>query len=295
MAYTTPNESYYQQISNEINSNRPGNQLLGNIGQQFLPTAGAFGLQAAAAQQEAGLIGPELGLSNAYQSAMAGFQTGQLGIRGQQIGLSRLGTQQEQALQGILNPLEQQSYALSTTQYPEQRQEAALTYRNRLLQEQGNIAQSGAQGTLGAQQELTTMKQQYGFQLQDIARSQQLATLSQRGTLAQQKYTTEQLNNALQNLSYVAESNGLSQQEVMTRLNYAITQGQLGAQATAIGILTHLGQIWSGAETNAAAILGTSGYVNGMNLYAPPSSIGPKTTTNTPQGTNLGFQRGFRP
>ena len=270
MAYTTPSANYYQQVTRDTSQGQfAGNQLLGQLGAQIAPTMGIAGMQASGVQTQLGLLPQETNLSNAYQSAMTGYGLGQLGIHATQLGVQGLGLSQEQSLYNTLNPLEQQEFATRMTQFPEEYAQAALQHRTQLTNFQAQNAQQGAQGSVGQQQALTTLQQNYGFQLQNIGRAQQLAQMQQQGTLAQQQYSTEQLANSRKNLTLLAKSNGLSQQELMTRLNYGLQNNQFGEINTIVHLMTRLGGIWSGAANTAAATAGLAGYVNGVNLYAP--------------------------
>lgn len=273
-AYSTPASSYYQQIvaDTQSKSSSGGEGLLGGLGASIAPTVGAAGLQAASVTNQASLVPEQLQLSNAYQSTLAGYTLGKLAITRQELGVQAATTAEKQQLESTLNPLEQQEYATTATKYPQEAAEAAQTYKMKLQSEQGAIATSGAQGTTGAKSTLTTLTKQYGWKLQTITRSKTLATLGQQGTLAQQKYTTEQLANAQKNLTLLAKQNGLSQTEVVTRLQYSIAQNKLGATQTMMSLLTKLGSIWTGAETRVGTTIGLGGYASGINLFTPPTT-----------------------
>lgn len=268
-----PSTAYYQKLMSEQAATAGvGNQALASLGAQGLGTIGLAGLQSAATQSQLTLIKTETKLSQTYQKAMAGYQAGQLGIAATKIGVEQTGLTQEKALQGTQNQLEQQQYGLQASQYPEQYAQAALTHRNKLTGLQTQQAQSGAQGAVGQKQAFTTLGQQYGFQLQDIGRSQQEATLQQQGALAGQKYSTEQLANAQKNLTLMSKSNGLSQTELVTRLNYSLKQGTLGEVQTIVGLMTKLGGIWSGETNTISGLASLGGYVNGVNMFSPAAS-----------------------
>lgn len=268
MAYTTPMSGYYQQISKDATASTSGRQLLGGLGEQFAPTMGAAGVQAAGIRNQLGLIGPEEQLSNAYTSAMAGYQLGQLGIAKTKLGIQGTALGQEQQYQNLSNQLEQQEYGIQSQVYPEEQAKAALTHRNQLLSLQGQGAESGVQGATGQKEQLTTLGQQYGFQQADIARAQQLAGLGQQGTLAGQQYSTEQLANARKNLTLLAKSNGLSQTEVVTRLNYALHQNQISGVQSTMTLLSQLGDVYTGASEGLGNVLSLGGFVSGLNLFA---------------------------
>lgn len=281
-AYSTAELSYYNQIMHDTSKDATtGESLIGGLAASVAPTVGEAGVEAASTSSLASLVSKQLNLSDTYQSTLAGYTLAKLGITKEELGVQATTTAEKQQLESTLNPLEQQEYATTATKYPQEAAEAAQTYKMKLQSEQGAIATSGAEGTTGAKSTLTTLSKQYGWKLQTITRSETLATLEQKGTLATQKYTTEQLSNAQTNLQLLAEQNGLSQTEVVTRLNYSIAQNKLGANETLISLMTKLGTIWSGTETKVGTTIGLGGYASGINLFTPPTTSTSTSTSTT--------------
>lgn len=279
-AYTTPATGYYSNIMAELGSNKPGNQILGNLASQTLPTLAAARLQAGEITQQLTLVRKQESLSNAYTQAMAHFTLQQLGIRGQQIGLQQQTNTAEQQLAQLQNQLEQQQYGITIQKFGTERKAATLAHQNALLQFHGREAASGTQGGTGARLQAQTIATQYKMQLAGITRAQQMATLGQKSTLASQQFTAGQLQRASQNLSLLAQANGLSEQQVQTRLNYALQQNQLSAARTTTQLLGQLGQVWQGEEASAAQAASLGAYA-GMNVVAPPpSSYNPQVTAS---------------
>jgi hypothetical protein len=176
--------------------------------------------------------------------------------------------------------LEQQEYGLQSQQYPEQLAEAALNYKNNRQNLLGNLAASGASDTVGSRQQQNLLSQNYSWQTADIKRAQQEAGLQQQGTLAQQQYSAAELARQQQNLSLVAQANGLSEQEVMQQLGYGLAQAGLDVKQAAPQLLNSLDQIFAGdlsqveGAVGSLGLLGSTGLANvgaasGVNVYAP--------------------------
>lgn len=236
----------------------------------------------------------------------------------------------------------QKAFTLTQTKYGTERLAQAQTYKNKIQAEQGAVAVSGAEGTVGAQRAYATINLQNQLKLTTINRSQQLATmanqqtilgnksaalgqqstlltqekvglgqqttllqqqnkilgqesttlgyqktalgqqstllgyektaLGQQSTLLGQKYSTEEIQNQYQNLQLLAQSNGLSQQEVLTRLNYSIANNQLQGVSSSATLLNKLAGIYSGGETTLGTGLALGGFGGGLNLYAGAAS-----------------------
>lgn len=281
-AYSTPSAAYKTLLTKAGQAGAgTGNNILSNLGGAFLPTAGLSGMQTGAIETQMGIIPQQTGLNNAYQSAMAGYTLGQLGIARTKLNLQGLQLSQEQGLNQYQNAIEQQQYGLTQQTFAQQIAQAQLAHRTNLQNLQNNIAQSGMQNGKGQQLAMTTLQQNYGFQLASIGRNQAMATLSQQSTLAGQKYSTQQIANAQANLGLLAESNGLSQQEVNTRLQYAISSGELQGVETIIGLYTKLGGVWTGDVESIAALGSMGGYINGVNIFSPPYTAKTAKTTGT--------------
>jgi hypothetical protein len=235
---------------------------------QVAPQLAADQVTQAGYQQQLGAIGAETSQANAYATATAGLQGQQLGIGSQQIGLQQLGNQQSQATSQQQQGIELSQYALAMGQYPEQQQEAATAYQNNKTAQVGQQAATGAGNAAGSLQANNTLAQNFGFQNQDIARSQQQAVLGQQSEVAGYNLGQEQYQNAASNLSLMAQSNGLSQQELSDQLSYGIAQNDQSGIQSVGQLLSSMGSLASGdisAENTAVAPIA---YASGVNPFA---------------------------
>lgn len=244
--------------------------LLQQLQGEAAPTTAGTNLQYALGQQELGLTNANLADTTAYNTAMAGNSAQQLGLSEQGLGISQLGLQQQGAQLAQQQGLEQQQYGLQSGQYPEQQAEAALSYQNAMQQTQGGQAIGGTANTVGGRQNVSTEQQQYGFQTEDIARAQALSQLGQQSEESGYGYSQEQLQNAQSNLSLSAQANGLSEQQMLTMLNYGNTQAGAGAQQDIISLLAGQGSTASGGLTGVGAAISPVGFAAGVNAAAQP-------------------------
>lgn len=254
--------------------------ILGQVEGTVAPQLAQSSLQAALAGNQYNLNQQQYGLTSTNLEQQAANQLAQLGISQQQLGLQGQGLQAEAGLLGTTTGLEQKEYGLQQQQYPEQLAEAALNYANNQQNLSGNLAASGATNTVGAKNQQNLLSQNYQWQTADINRAQQEAALQQQGTTAQQQYSAADLARQQQNLQLVAESNGLSVQEVQQQLGYGLAQAGLDVQQNLPQLLNSLSTIYGGdlsAVEGAAGSLGllggTSlanvGSTSGVNLYSP--------------------------
>jgi hypothetical protein len=219
------------------------------------------------ASQLQGLPG-QLAQTDAYQQAMAGFQQASLGIEGQKLGLQgeSLGIQNQanQQQQGI----EQRQYGLQQTQYPEQYAEAAFNYGQNSKQLQGSLAANGTlnSGSSGTQQ--NALAQNYAWQQQDIGRAQGLSQLSQQSE--QIGYGAQQAESGIaqQNLSLMAQQNGLSEQQVAEQLQYGLAQNQQSGITSTNQLLAQMGNLAAGDVSTTATALAPIAYASGLNPIA---------------------------
>lgn len=289
---TNPLTAYFTQLSRDQKSKTPLQAELGTVGEIAASTAGIAGVQAGAVTQQANQLVTQVALKNAYTTMLAKYTRGQLAIKTQQLGITQLGAQQKQALLGTTTGVEQARFTLSQQQYPEQYALAALTEGNRLKQLQEQAATSGAEGTTTQKRALGTLGERYGFQLADIARAQQTSILGQQATTAKQQYTAQQIANTQKNIELLAQANGLSSQEVITRLNEALTQNKLTGAKTLTQLMTKLGGIWAGEQAAIGTKLAMSGLLaSGLNLYAPAQPAPVTSGGNLPNVTQLNTRR----
>lgn len=238
------------------------NQLSGTVAPQTAET----GIQNTLGNDQLGLVGPELQDQTAYNNAMAGYNQAGLQNQAAGIGISGLGLQQQGAQNAAQQGYEQQGYALQQGQYPEQSAEAALAYQNTMMQTAGGQAIGGTQNTVGGKEQVATNAANYGYQQEDINRAQQLSALGQQSEESGYGYSQQQLQNAQSQLSLSAQANGLSEDQLMTMLNYGNTQAGVGAQQDIISLLSQQGENSLSGLGTAGAALSSIGFASGLNV-----------------------------
>jgi len=251
------------------NTNAANEQaLLNQLQGEAAPTTAAGQLQYNLGQNELGLVNANVSQQQAYNNAMTGYDAQNLGLTEQGTAISGLGLQEQGAQNTQQQGLEQQEYGLQSGQYPEQQAEAALAYQNTMMQTAGGQAISGTANTVGGRQTVATNAANYGFQTEDIARSQALAGLGQQSEESGYQYSGEELQNAQANLALSAQANGLSEQQMLTMLNYGNTQaGESGAQDI-IQLLSQQGSTASGNLSSVGSALSPIGFAAGVNAQA---------------------------
>lgn len=250
--------------SNSSNLQALLNQMSGSTAPSTANTQEQYNL----GQEQLGLLGPEVGSSIAYNEAMSGYQGQNLQLGEQALGIQSTGLQQQGAQSAQQQGIEEQSYALQSGQFPEQQAEAALAYQNAMRNTQGSQAISGTQNTVGGQADISTLKQNYGFQQEDIARAQALAGLGQKSEESGYQYSQEELANARANLSLNAQANGISEQSLLTMLNYGNEQTAQGGVQNLIQLLSQQGANATGQLGNVGAGLSNIGFASGLNALA---------------------------
>jgi hypothetical protein len=232
---TDPNVSYYQQVQADLGSSNPSLQEAGLLGASGAPTLAQSGLQLAQAEQQAGeLTAAEAGAQN-YQQVSAGQQLGGLGISAEQQALSNQETRQQ--------------YGITQEGFRRQASENELAYTRQLQSQIGGAAASGAQNTVGNKQAQADIGQQYAWEKQALGQQEQLSAGD---------YARSQQNQAL-----LAKSNGLSQQEVYTRLAYGLSQ--LGVEYDPSSVLAQAGSALSGEASGMGSVLSQAGLLGGLN------------------------------
>jgi hypothetical protein len=296
-----PVTMFQQDVQNLQNFQNSPNALQNIFGQSLggiAPGIATSSLQAALAGEQYNINQAQYGLTSTNLEQQAANQLGQLGISQQQLGLQGQGLQAQAGLLGVTSGLEQQEYGLQqqqygleAQQYPEQLQEAALNYNVNRENLVGNLAASGALNTQGSTQQQNVLLANYGWQQADIQRAQaefglgqQQSVLQQQATTAQQQYSAADIARQQQNLALVAESNGLSVQEVQQQLAYGLAQAGLDVKQNLPQLLNSLTQIWGGDMSQIQGAVGQLGLLgntslaniggnSGVNLYSP--GVGP--------------------
>jgi hypothetical protein len=236
-ATTDPNLSYYQQVQANLNSPDPTTAIGAAEQSAVAPQVAAAGLQVAGTEAQLGLVQPELAQQDAYQQQMAGYQLGSLGIQSQQTALSQQGTEQ--------------SYGQTQLQQGITGQQQALNYQNQMQGIVGGAAASGALNTEGAKQQQGTASKEYAWQQQELQ--------------GQEALSAGEFNRAQQNYGLIGKANGLSQQEVQSRLQNAIaTQGD-SAASNADQLVAQAGTALSNETQDVGGALANAGLIAGIN------------------------------
>ena len=242
--------------------------LLNQMSGSTAPSTANTQVQYQLGQDQLAQLPGQINSNLAYNQAMAGYQAQNLGLSEQGLGIGQLGLTQQGQQAATQQGLEQQEYGLQAGQYPEQQAEAALAYQNSLQQTQGNQAISGTQNTVGGRQNISTLGQQYGWQQEDIARNQALSQLGQQSEVSGYGYSQEQLQNAQANLALNAQANGLSEQQLMTMLNYGQSQTAQGGVQDLIQLLGQQSANATGQISSAGSNLSNIGFASGLNALA---------------------------
>lgn len=237
---TDPNQSYYAQIQTDLASSNPQTGIVGALGASTAPTVAQQQLGVAGIESQLGTEGPELQQQGDYAAQLAGYQLGGLGINAQQTALQQQGTEQ--------------SYALGQQGFAQQGAENALNYKNELQSMIGSSAASGALNTHGSTQQQGTLAQENTWQNATLEREEQQSA----GDYAR----------AQQNYALMAKANGLSQQEVETRLQYGLSQLGEGAASDVDQLAAQAGNALSGSVQGVGSTLSQAGLLGGMNALA---------------------------
>jgi len=277
-----PVSEFQQDVQNFSGSPNTLQNILGQVESATAPQQSLSALQTALAGNQYNINTQQYQLSNTNLEQQAANQEAQLGIGNEQLGIQGQGLQAQAGLLGTTTGLEQQEYGLQQQQYPEQLAEAALNYGANSQALTGNLAASGATNTVGARTQENLLSQNYGYQQADINRAQQESSLQQQGTTAQQQYSAGDLARQQQNLALVAQSNGLSQQEVAQQLDYGLSQSGLDYEQNLPQLLNSLTGIYEGELGTAEGAAGAVGLLGGTNLS--PSQV---SSAGSAAGLNL--------
>lgn len=242
--------------------------LLGQLTGAAAPQTADTQLQYNLGQDQLGLVNNNLNQSQAYNNAMAGYNAQNLGLSEQGTAISATGLGEQSANTAQQQAIEEKQYGLQQQTFPEQSAEAALAYQNTMMNTAGSQAIGGTANTVGGRANVATNAANYGFQQEDIARSAQESALGQQGEEAGAQYTQEQLANARSNLGLSAQANGLSEQQMLTMLNYGNTQAGEGAQQDVISLLSQQGNNALGGESSVGAGISPIGFAAGVNPLA---------------------------
>ena len=264
MAFTAGTEQPYFNSLNPAPPS-PGQNLVGTLGSEVGATTALGKFQYGLLGQDLSLANTGLTNANTYNNTMAGYQQGQLGITAQQQGIQRTGLGQQGAQQAAQQGFEQQQYGIQQAQYPEQHAEAALNYQNAMKNLTDSGAASGTSNTQGQQRAVNTEQQQYLYQQHDIGQAQAQSKIQQQAEQSGFGYSQEQLANASANLDLMGKANGMSQDQVLTMLNYGQQQAGQQTGQDVLGILSQMGQTGVANQQQLEASLSAAGFAGGIN------------------------------
>jgi len=200
------------------------NQVAGDLAGGYDATIAGYGLSSALGSQQLGLDSAGMAVQGAELTNSAGFDMAGALLGEQGLGLQAGALGESAATNAAQQAIEQQSYGVSSTQYPEQLQEAALQNTNTLEQMSSSGAGAGTLNTTGHGQAQQTQASEYGWQKADIFRAQQLAALGQQseevGYAGQQQQTASQEAQ----LGLAAKSQGLTAQQAAAQLGFGMQQ-----------------------------------------------------------------------
>jgi hypothetical protein len=216
--------------------------------------------------QQLASLGDQQQQADAYAQAMSGFKGSELQIAGQKIGLQQTGLQEQMAASAAQQGIEQKQYGLQQTQYPEQYAEAALNYMTSQRGLQGQLAANGVLNSGGSTIQQTNLAQNFAWQNQDIALAQGLSQLGQQSEQIGYNAQQQQQQLAQQNLTYAAQANGLSEQELNEQLNYQLAQNKQSGIQSAGQLLGQMGNLAAGDVSTEIQSLLPLGYAAGLNL-----------------------------
>lgn len=215
--------------------------------QQYQNTAGTLGLEQALLGTQSGLAGQEQGLA---QQAF-GIQQGQLNYN---LPLQEQAAAGQAAASGASNTVGaknaqntlQEQYGVSTGLLQNQAQQSALQYQG---QQAGFAEQAGEYGIQG-----TAAQQSYQNTAQNLALTQQGATLSEQNQLAQ--------------LAQTAAGQGISQQQLQAQLASGLTQIGISGEQQQNQFLQQAAQAQAGQAQGLGAILSNVGATTGLGASA---------------------------
>lgn len=238
--------------------------------QSLAPQTAGDALTAATDQQQIGLVGPQLGQTEAYNNALGGYSTQQYGITQQQNQLSQLGNQEQFATNAAQQGFEEQGFGLQQADFGITAQQQAQANKQALQGISSSGVASGTLNTIGQGRNVSNQNIGYGLQQQQLANAQAQSQASQGSEEAGFAGGQQQLQNAGQNLGLIAQANGISQQQALTMLNYGNQQAASGAQQDVLGLLGQLGNTGESDASNVGAALSQIGFAGGINSIARP-------------------------
>ena len=243
--------------------------ISGDLAAQAGPTVAQGALSGALGSAQLGMVGPQLGVSEAELGNTQGYDLANALLGYEGTGLQSQGLAQQAGTAAQQQGVEEAEYGVSNTQYPEQQAEAALQNQNAVIGQRDSSAIGGTLNTTANKRAVATQASEYGWQQADIYRNQQLAQLGQQSE--EQGYTgsQEQIANQRQQLELAAQGQGLSAQQAQSQYGFGLQQ--LGVAASPEQYLSSI----SNAEGNEAQTLAGVGsqaaLIGGLGPHYPGS------------------------
>lgn len=219
-------------LSGLLNSTNPASQAAGVVGAAQAPGIAQSGLTMAQLLSEIGLTVPNVGEQAASQNLGALFGLEQAGIGENQNVISQQQLANQRAGLETQQGFTTAEYNLNQQQYPEQLAEAALANQQGQLALNSQQATTGTSLTEGGKLAQTAQKEQYGWQVQDINRAQQLSSLQQQAGLAGTQTSLSDIALSQQNLEQAAAANGVSVQQLVAQWQQGLQQLGINADPT---------------------------------------------------------------
>jgi hypothetical protein len=219
-----------------------------SLQQQITGTQGGAGIQEQALQQQTGtslaqnqLAGANIGLQEQGNTLAAQLATALQGINTQQYGLTKQGLQQQEA---------QNIYG----------------YQTGLQNQLAAGAASGASGSKGQQQALTTLKKGEQWTTKDIQRQLAQAKLGYQAQTQQYLYGQQQTALQQRTLANLAKSNNLSAEQLTNQLKTGLDQLRLTGVIGVEQLRSQIGQALATNDTNLLSALTPIFLASGLNV-----------------------------
>jgi hypothetical protein len=242
----------------------------GNLSQELFsyllggaaPGIAGSGLSAQLGASQMGLAGPALGVSSANAQVGEGYNLANALLGYEGIGLQSQGLASQAGTAAAQQGIEQGQYGVSQTQYPEQAQEATAQYGQARQQLLSQTAASGSSNAPGANTAQNLQQAQYGWNMADIYRNQQLAALGQQSEQVGYQGQQAQFANQQQQLGLAAQGQGLSAQQGISQFAFGLQQ--LGVQAEPEQFLQGIANPQSQQAQQVAALGSQAALIGGL-------------------------------
>lgn len=229
---------------------------------QVAPQVASDQAQEASLQQQIGAAPAQVNQANAYATAQEQLQQQNLGISEQQLNLQGQGA-------GLTTALTKQQQGYEQEEFGAQQKQAGANYQYALKNLQGQQAESGALGAPGQARDTANLTSNFQTQQQEAQLGQQseLAGYHEQtgGTFGGVNYGGGQEGLSQQNLSLMAQANGLSEQQLTEQLQYGLAQNEQSGITSVDQLLGQMGNLASGDVSTEATALAPIAYASGVN------------------------------